>query len=361
MADGFRPTQAEEPVMQPDRRNFMLSLAGILTGALTAPATSLAAPNTELPLIRLNLPGPGSLSFLPLELITSLGFDREMGARLLLRYHPSGIRALEDMLVGNADFAAGGFPTLPVMYAKGKDVVAIAPLSGPRHTFHLMVRKDLARQITRVEHLKGHTIAISTGSPNSKTYMQMLAEVMLTAHGIGAHQLRWLPSGQNWESISGAFISKAADAVLCEQPFPSRLSRSGLGVSLVDFGDPRIQARLPGIEAQRSAITVSRKLLETPEGQQKADQMVRILRRTLVWLQATPPEAVAQTSSSLSKEAREEVVLMLNSFPDIYSPDARFDRAQIAATDRFLQAALGDVKLMPAADFVIDRWAGSKP
>lgn len=96
--------------MQPIRRRFMLALAGLLSGTLPSPVTLRAAGNETHPLIRLNLPGPGSLAFLPLEQITTLGFVREMGARLLLRYHPSGIRALEDMLDGNADFCCPGLP-----------------------------------------------------------------------------------------------------------------------------------------------------------------------------------------------------------------------------------------------------------
>ena len=344
--------------MQPIRRRLMMSLAGLLTGTCLSPAILRAANMETLPLIRLNLPGPGSLAFLPLELITALGFDREMGARLLLRYHPSGIRALEDMLDGNADFAALGFPTLPVMQSRGRDAVAIAPISGARHTFHLMVRKDLARQITRLEQLKGRTIAISTGSPNSKTYMQMLAEILLAGYGIGGHQIRWLPSGQNWESISGAFISKAADAVLCEQPFPTRLLHAGLGVSLVDLGDRNVQARVAGIDAQRSTIAAARKMVGLPEGQAKADLMVRMLRRTLVWLQTTSPEAVANQFGSSTREERDEIALLLRQYPGIYSTDARFDARQIDATDPFLRASLGNVKLVPATSVVDDRWAG---
>lgn len=346
--------------MQPIRRRFLMSLAGLLTGISLSPAILRAANLETLPLIRLNLPGPGSLAFLPLELITALGFDREMGARLLLRYHPSGIRALEDMLDGNADFAALGFPTLPVMQSRGKDAVAIAPISGARHTFHLMIRKDLARQITRIEQIKGRTIAISTGSPNSKTYMQMLAEILFAGYGIGGHQVRWLPSGQNWESISGAFISKAADAVLCEQPFPTRLLQSGLGVSLVDFGDRSMQARVAGIDAQRSAITASRMMLGLPEGQAKADLMVRMLRRTLVWLQTMRPEIVANQSVASTQEERNEIAVLLRKYPGIYSTDARFDARQVDATDAFLQASFGNMKLPRAASVVDDRWAGYK-
>jgi ABC-type nitrate/sulfonate/bicarbonate transport system substrate-binding protein len=310
--------------------------------------------------IRLNLPGPGSLPFLPLELIPALGFDAEMGTRLLLRYHPSGIRALEDMFIGNADFAALGFPTLPVLHAKGKDAVAIAPISGTQHTFHMIVRKDLAGTITRLQDLKGHTIGVSTGSPNSKTYMQMLTEILLGAHGVGNHQIRWLATGQNWESASGALISKAADAVFCEQPFPTRLIRAGLGVSLADLSDARINAKVAGVDALRSIIATSRALLHQPEGPNKADLMVRMLRRSLVWLQSTSPETVARHAVVRAEEEREDIAILLKKTPGIYSTDARFITRQIETTDQFLRAAQSDMKLVPAAGLVDDRWAGRK-
>ncbi|MDX9993830.1 MAG: ABC transporter substrate-binding protein [Rhodocyclaceae bacterium] len=341
------------------RRHFMRSLSGLLLGLLVAGRARTE--DDPAVVVRLNLPGPGSLPFLPLELIPALGFDREMGARLLLRYHPSGIRALEDTLQGNADFAALGFPTLPLMQMRGRDAVAIAPLSGMRHTFQLMIRKDLAHSITRIEQLKGRTIAISTGSPASKTYMQMLAEILLHSHGIGGHQVRWLSSGQNWESISGAMISRAADAVLCEQPFPARLIRTGLAVSLSDLGDPAIQARVPGINAQRSAITAPRQRLNLPDMQQKAELMIRMLRRVLVWLHGVPTDTVvAHVAAESSAEERAELASLLDRFPGIYSPDARFVESQITATDDFLRAATGNDRLLPAREVIVDRWAGSK-
>lgn len=310
--------------------------------------------------IRLNLPGPGSLPFLPLELIPALGFDAEMGARLLLRYHASGIRAIEDMLIGNADFTSLGFPTLPVMQARGKDVVAVAPLAGSQHTFQLIIRKDLASKIKRIEDVKGRTIGVSTGSPNNKTYMQMLAEIMLAAHGIGSHQIHWLPSGQNWDSLSGALISKAADAVFCEQPFPTRLLRAGIGVSLADLNDPRIQARVAGVDALRSCIATSRMQITLPDGPNKADLMVRMLRRTLVWLQTTPPDKVAIHATVQNESDREDIITLLTRLSRIYSTDARFITKQIEATDVFLRAAQPDMKLPTARSLVDERWAGSK-
>ena len=354
-----------EIFMQSGRRRALQSLLGslLIPGLGIAQQRNPYSPESgsgNETVIRLNLPGPGSLPFLPLELIPALGFDREMGVRLLLRYHPSGIRAMEDVLGGNADFAALGFPALPVLQAKGKDVVAIAPISGVEHTFHMVVRKDLAKQITRLQDLKGRTIAASTGSPSSKTYMQMVTEILLAAHGIGSQQVRWLPTGQNWESISGALLSKATDAVFCEQPFPNRLIQTGLGVSLADLSDPKIRLRIAGIDALRSTIATSRTLLSQPDGPHKADLMVRMLRRSLVWLQASTPETVARHAVVNSAEEREEIALLLKQTPRIYSTDARFIAQQIQDTDAFLRAAQGDIRLAPAASLVDDRWAGKK-
>jgi NitT/TauT family transport system substrate-binding protein len=343
--------------MQPYRRRALLSLGALM---LAGRAAAQGAGGGDV-IVRINLPGPGSLPFLPLELIPALGFDREMGARLMLRYHPSGIRALEDALAGNADFAALGFPTLPVLKTHGKDVVGIAPIAGVQHTFQVLVRKDLAGSIKRLESLRGKTIGVSTGSTNSKTYMQMLMEIMLTSHGVRSSEIRWLGTGQNWESISGALISKAADAVLCEQPFPQRLVKEGLGVPIADLNDPQLQARVTGIDALRSVIAASRLLLSRPEGQHKAELMVRMLRRTLVWLQTTPPETVAGHAQPQDRVQRDEIATILRKTPRIYSTDARFITTQVDLADVFLKAALGNAApAIPAASLMDDRWAGRR-
>jgi NitT/TauT family transport system substrate-binding protein len=297
---------------------------------------------------------------LPLELINALGFDREIGARLVLRYHPSGIRALEDVLAGNADFAALGFPTLPVLLSKGKDTLAIAPISGEQNVFHLLVRKDLAKKITRIKDLAGHTIGTSTGSPNGKTYLQMVVEIVLNAHGVATHQVRWLPTGQNWESASGAFISHAADALFCEQPFPNRLIREGLGVSLLDLADKRTHTGLAGIDALRSVVATHRALLNLPDGQRKAELMVRMLRRSLVWLRSATPQAVALQAGTRNDAERQDITELLTKTPRIYSADARFNLQQVNDTDVFLRAAQGDVRFSPAVKCIETRWAGQQ-
>lgn len=78
------------------RRNILK-----LIPALTmAPFCGAFADDAGRRLIRINIPGPRSLPFLPVELIPVLGIDRGMNVELIIRYFPSGV-ALEDMLAGN--------------------------------------------------------------------------------------------------------------------------------------------------------------------------------------------------------------------------------------------------------------------
>jgi len=341
--------------MDPTRRRTLRAALGTLLLPAVSWAQSATSGET---LIRINIPGPNALPFLPIELIPVLHFDQEMGARLAIRYHNSGIRAIEDVLAGNADLAALGFSTLPILQAKGKDVVAISPLSGHLVPFVLVLRKDLAQRVRRVADLKGHTIATSIGSINSKTYMHMAGEALFRSSGIADNQVRWLPTGQNWDSISGAMLSQACDAVFCEEPFAGRLVREGLGVVLADLADPKIASKIPGLRHIRSAIVTTRAL--THSQPEKMELFVRMLRRSLVWLQTTPPAQVAEKSPGGAAEERREIAALLARMPGMYNADGRFDAAQIAETDVFLRAAMPEAKLAPAASLIDDHWSGRR-
>lgn len=341
--------------MDPGRRRTLQAACAALFLPVAVRAETVSAETV----IRINVPGPNALPFLPIDLIQALNFDREVGVRLAVRYQPSGIRAIEDVLAGNADMAALGFATLPVLHAKGKDVVAISPLSGRMPPISIIVRKDLAAAIRRVADLRGRTIGTSTGSVNSRTFLQMTAQTMLSANGVGPDQVRWLPTAQNWDSISGALISKAADAVVCEEPFSSRAIRSRVGVVLVELTDPKVAARIPGLNHIRTAICTTRTLVQAQP--QKLELFVRMLRRTLVWIQSTPPEQVAQRAPVDTSEERHEIAVLLKKMPGIFSPDGRFSMPQIAETDVFLRSAMPTLKLAPANELIDARWAGQRP
>lgn len=304
--------------------------------------------------VRINIPGPGSLPFLPIELIPLMGFDAEMGFRQITRYQPSGVASFEDMLAGNADLAAGGLSVLPNLAAKGKDIVAISPLSCKSMHFGLVVRRDLAGKIRKPSELAGKTIGISLGSAASKTYPQQVCELYLArTGGLSPNQVRWLGVIQKWEPIAGALSTGAADAVFVEEPFKSRLVQEKLGIMLADFGDPRVAESIPGPGHIRSIVATRRVWLDD----ERIGQWVRALRRCLVWMRASPPEEIV-ARLPIEAAARREYSAVLRRLPEMFSPTGRFSDLLIAATDDFLRAASGNTFTGTIANLVDERWAG---
>lgn len=319
--------------MNPSRRNVLKALSALPLAALGTTATA----QTTLKPIRINIPGPHSLPFLPIELIPILGIDRGMGVQLIIRYFPSGVRALEDMLAGNAQFSAQGFTVLHTFQIKGKKALALAPLSGQVPPYGIVVRNDLRLQVKSVADLKGRSIGISVGNATSKTYMQQMAEVFLAGNGIKPSEVRWVPTAQNWEGQFGALNSQSVDAVYCEEPFMSGLVRKKAGFVLSDFSNPKVMAKIPGVEHLRATLTVSAENLE--KDMQRAATMVGMLRQSLEWMARTDSEEIVERLGLKNKDEKLELIEVLTRHHGMFASDTRFSRHQIEATAQFMRAA----------------------
>lgn len=343
--------------MTQTRRRFLGSLLALpLAGA---PPRSFAQPDVTK-FIRLNIPGPGSLPFTPLELVHPLGIDRALGVELLIRYFPSGVQALEDMLAGNADFAGLGFVVLPRMRAKGQDVVAIAPLSGATPPFSLVVGSALRGKVRAITDLKGRSVGVPVGSVKSKTYLQSMAELMLAGGGVQAGEVRWVGTGQNVEGLIGALAGGVVDAVFCEEPFSAALVRRGTGFVLADLRNEKLAASVPGAGHLRAMVATRGTLIA--QDPHRVALMVQMLRRALGWMQQQKPETIVARLDVADEQSRDDRIAALAHAPAMFPRDTRFSRTQVEATRAFLRAG-GD----PAADtfdssrLINDTWAGSRP
>lgn len=342
--------------MNSSRRN-MLKLIPALA---LLPFYRAFAEGEEPTLLRINIPGPRSLPFLPIELIPILGIDRGMNAQLIIRYFPSGIRALEDMIAGNAQFSAQGFTVLEAFYRKGMHVQALAPLSGQVPPYGLVVRNDLRNKIIKLADLKGRSIGVSVGSITSKTYLQQVMEVFLSSHGVGAHEVRWVPTAQNWDGQFGALSSKSVDAVFCEEPFLTGLQRKKAGFVISDLNDPRVREKIPGTGHLRATITTTADNLS--KAPQQAETMVRMLNQSLGWLAKAKPNEIVARLDIQDKDERIELIEVLARRRGMYAKDARFSQRQIEATTQFMRAAgiLADASFDPNT-LIASQFAGVKP
>lgn len=339
------------------RRIFLKQITTGLSAGVTAAAPVWAA---DLVPIRLNLPGPQSLPFLPLELIPRLGFDRAAGSTLQLRYFASGVLALEDMLAGNADFSAHGFSVLPGMRHKGKAAVAVAQLSGHEVPAALLVRADLPSKPTRVSDLVSLSIGVSSGTVSSKTYLQMLGEQILKANGVAADAVRWVPMAQNWESVKGALVSKSVDAIFSEEPFASRAIDTGLARPLFRMNNPKDLAQLPGSGHLRAVVTAApANLLALAES---GAHLLRMVDQSLDYIKQHTPAQVVDVLGISEASGRRELVAILGKYKGLFPNDARFSATTLQSTAVFLHAIGAMASPDPAglAMLIDDRWTGRR-
>lgn len=319
--------------MNTSRRNILKFMPALAL----APFCGAFAGESGRTLIRINIPGPRSLPFLPIELIPILGIDERLNAQLLIRYFPSGVRALEDMLAGNAQFSAQGFTVLHAFHSKGKQVKAIAPLSGHVPPYGIVVRNDLRSQIRSVADLKGKSIGISIGSATSKTYLQQMVELFLATSKVNPDEVRWVPTAQNWDGQFGALGSKSVDAVFCEEPFLTGLARNHAGFILSDFSDPKIMSKIPGAGHLRATLTTTAEQLR--QQPQACELMVNMLRLSLKWIFNANGHEIAKRLDIKDMEEKYDLASVLTRNRDIYASDVSFSQSQVEATMKFMRAA----------------------
>lgn len=338
-----------------DRRCHLRCLGSLLAASLLPwPGRASAA---DPVVIRLNLPGPRSLPFMPLEMIGPLGIDREMGVVLNLRYFTSGVLAFEDMMAGNAPFAGHGFAILPGMRQRGKHALAIASVADSAADLSILVRTDLTGKIPRVADLKYRSIGVSSGTANSKTYLQWIGEQVLVEHGVAAHEVRWVQSAQNWDSIRSVLASKSADAVMCEEPFASRAVNAGLARVLFSFKEMKTSQSLIGGRHLRAVVSRNPAM---SDNEAIARLMVQMLQRSLHWLAEATPAAIVMRLGVEPKAERQELIGVLSKYQGIFSRDGRFSAAGLAGTAAMLQG-MGMINQAAELDALIDdRWVGRR-
>lgn len=333
----------------PIRRRILKAIATLIA---MGGAERLSAATESL---KINIPGPLLMPFFPIELIPKLGIDRQLDTQLGIRYHPTGVLALEDMLAGNADFAGVGFPVLPKFLEHGRSVVAVARLSSGAPPYAIIVRKDLAGEIRSIADLRGRTLGVPVGSATTKTYLQLVAELWVSSHGVRPQQVRWAPITQTYDGVYGAMAGQTVDAVFCEEPYSASLVRQNLGVTLASLNDPRNPVRVAGRDHLRAVIVTTPQTVREHPG--RVERMVRMLRRSLQWTASATPQAIVDRLEIADSAQCADLIDALTRLPTPYSGDGRFSETEIAATRDFMRAV--GIALPGGADvktLIDDRW-----
>ena len=91
--------------------------------------------------------------------------------------------------------------------------------------------------------------------------------------------VRFVAAGQSWDTQSAAFISRAVDASMCDEPFGTRLAEERLAFQLFSTGKPADAQRTPGAGFLRATLIARPELVAQRSG--AAEHMVRVVQRSL--------------------------------------------------------------------------------
>lgn len=332
---------------------------GKVAGLLLLLLASLAQA-ADLSRIVVSAPGPRNISYLPVDLIPAIGADREEGVSLKILHTGGGGVALNNMTTKNADFAVAGVPAALSLKSNGGDVVVIAPVNDAP-LFVLMVRSELKGKVRRIADLKGKVIGVNTSTKSSKTTSQQLAELLLKSDGVALDQVRIVPAGQSWVEQSSLMISGAADAVVGDEPFASRLLADGRVFFLAHLAQPETVKGIQGTNFLHAALETRGDVIANEPA--KVEKMVRMVKKSLAWIASHTPEQVADALDIKDAEERRALVLALKKYPRSFSRDGKFSSAQLRETDVFFQSSLEPG--LPGSTLSIesmlnDRWAGRR-
>ncbi|HUW50367.1 MAG TPA: ABC transporter substrate-binding protein [Sulfuricella sp.] len=308
--------------------------------------------------IVVSVPGPRNISYLPIDLISKIGADKEVGVKMDLLHTGGGAVALNNMVTRNADFSVAGMPAAMSLRANGGDVVAVAAVDDAP-LFVLMVRAQLKGKVKKIADLKGKVIGVNTSTKNSKTTSQQLAELLLKSGGVPLDAIRIVPAGQSWVEQSSLMITGAADAVMGDEPFASRLLADGKVFFLANLAEPETVKNIPGSNFLHAAVETRSELIRNSP--QKVEKMVAMLRKTLQWMASHKPEEIVDRLGVTSPEERESLLVSLRKYPRTFTHDGKFSTSQLKETEHFFRTTSEGnppAQALKIESMVDDRWAG---
>ena len=310
--------------------------------------------------VTLSVVGPGQLLLLPVSVAASIGADEAEGLKLQINYVGSGPMAYREMLVGNADFGAGGSPALAVQRIAGQPVVGIMPITHvPAYT--LVVRSSLRAKVKSVGDLAGKVIGVKGYVPGGRASSQLMTEYILRQANVDPGRVNFVAVNLAYENQYAALASGTVDVLMSDEPFATRLVRAKVAYVLEDYhGLADTRKRMGGLFLNGIVATREELINRRPDLMEK---MVNTLRRALVWVDTHSAREIADVMAPGSAEERTVLYDVLKIRKNIYSPGGRFSDEQLDALERFMHATEDTPKgrVFRVRDMINNRWAGRMP
>jgi len=314
---------------------------------------NLSAP-AQAETIVLAVPGPGTLSFLPVQLAKAIEADHAEGLELKLRYFSGGPLAMRDLMNNNSDFLVTGLPAIAAGRANGMPVFAIGQLSQSA-MYVFLLRAGLKDQVHSIAQLKGRRIGTSSGTTTQRSMGYMLTEYLIQRAGLKSSDVQFISTGQNREAQSAALTSATVDAIMGDEPFATELIAQGVAIRLADMYPPKQSRELLDGTVIRAALATREEVYARHPATVK--KVMRMFDRTLQWLaHHSAQEAVDILAGQPGFDSAQNKLLadILQRNQGMFTDQIAWDAQAVATTENFFHrmAANPLESNLPFTDFI---------
>lgn len=228
------------------------------------------------------------IAFLPMRVAHTLGYYQEEGLSVELSEVAGGTKAIEALLGGSVDVAAGSMSDAVALAAQGRAVRGIVLLY-TRPTAALVVAPGLVGTIRTIANLKGRTVGVS--APGSASHQ--LLNYLLVTSGLLPDDVSAVSVGMAGSSIAALEHQQVDAAVLIASAITAFEDRHGGKGFIADTRTPAGASQVFGSELfpSVSLLTQDRWLEHNAD---TAQRLVRAVKKGLRWVRTEPAERVRE-------------------------------------------------------------------
>jgi NitT/TauT family transport system substrate-binding protein len=297
----------------------LLALALLLLG----PALHAQSPAPPASTLRLAVGGKATIYYLPITIAERKGFFADEGLAVEVIDFNGGAKAVQALVGGSADMAAGSFEHVVATSAKGQPIQS-AMVFGRHAGVVVAVRKDKASAYRSARDLAGARVGVT--APGSGTHMFLNS--WLTRQGVDPKSVAIVGVGSGAAAVA-AIRSGQVDALANLDPVMTILQRDGAIQVLLDGRTDE------GMQAAYGDEYAAGALFGKPEYMTRHGESVRRLvsavRRAVVWMQASSMEEIADAVPANYYSDRSEYIEALQRNMPSFSSDMRMN-TEVATT-----------------------------
>jgi NitT/TauT family transport system substrate-binding protein len=281
------------------------------------------------------------VAFLPVRVARVLGYDREEGIAIEPAELAGGTKAIEAMLGGSADVAAGSMSDAVALAAQGRQIRGFL-LMYARPSIALAVAPAASSSIRTIRDLKGRTVGVSAPGSASHQFLNFL----LVTNGLAGDDVSTVSVGMSSTSISALEHGQVDAAVLLASAIPSFELRNPASPFLADTRTLEGAKSVFGSEIF-PALSLLAEDGWLEHNADSAQRLVRAMKKAMHWVREQPvervremiPEEARMTPSEADFRAIREVQAAMSSDGVVPVGSAAMIEKFVAVSDGRVRAA----------------------